>query len=64
MDNIWPYIGVALLAWAGWDLFAGYTVLHETIYRVDQPNLYWVGVGTWTMLALSCFTGYESSEDG
>ena len=64
MGNIWSYVGVALLAWVGWDLFAGYTFLHETIYRSDQPSFYWVGVGTWSLLALSCFTGSGSSEDG
>lgn len=60
MDNIWTYIGVLLLAWVGWDLYAGYTVLHETIYRDEQPTLYWTGVAAWLGLAISCFFDWSS----
>lgn len=64
MDNFWSYVGIALIAWVGWDLYAGYTLLHKTVYLAEQPGLYWAGIVTWSLLALSCFTGeWQSTED-
>ncbi len=59
MDNFWRVVGVLLLGWVGWDLYAGYTLLHEVIYRDAQPVLYWSGVGVWLLLAISCFFSWN-----
>jgi len=63
MDNLWTYIGVLLLAWVGWDLYAGYTLLHDVIYRAEQPALYWSGIAAWSALAISCFFGWGGEEE-
>lgn len=55
MKNFWRVIGVALLLWAAWDIYFGYTFLYETIYKAQQPTLYWSTVGAWIVLGLSCF---------
>lgn len=62
MTNFWKVIGVLLLIWVVYDLYAGYTILHEVIYREESPTLYWGGLGLWLVLAISCFYSWESED--
>ncbi|MGH1378946.1 MAG: hypothetical protein ACRBB3_09010 [Alphaproteobacteria bacterium] len=55
MNNIWTYVGVALLGWVGYDLYAGYTLLWDIIYRETDPVSYWIVLAIWFALAVSCF---------
>jgi len=55
MSNFWRVIGVGLLIWVAWDLYFGYTVLYDVIYKDQEPTLYWVSVTIWLGLGLSCF---------
>lgn len=64
MQAFWPVIGVALLVWVGYDIYAGYTVLTDVIFRATDPNLYWGVVSLWGGLGISCFFSWSgSSED-
>ena len=51
----WSVVGVLLLAWVAWDLYAGYTLAWDVIYRNASPAAYWVVVAIWTVLGISCF---------
>ncbi len=51
----WRLVGVVLIAWVVWDLYAGYTILYDVIYRDVDPLMYWIGVGLWAALGMSCF---------
>ncbi len=52
----WTYVlGIALLAWVAYDLFAGATWLHRPFYRADEPLVYWSVLLLWTLVAVSCF---------
>ena len=55
MDTFWKFVGVLLLGWVAWDLYYGYTYLHTIIYRDVDPTMYWVVLGTWAALGMSCF---------
>jgi len=60
MKRFWTLVGIALLAWVGWDLYAGYTLAWGLIYRAEAPVAYWSVLLVWLGLALSCFvTGRE-----
>lgn len=59
VTTIWTYIGIALLAWVGWDLYAGYTLVWDWVYRAENPALYWSAVAIWTVLAVSCFVPWR-----
>ena len=61
MNNIWKWIGGALLGWVAWDLYWGYTLLWDLIYREDNPTLYWSVVTAWFVLAVSCFFSGKDS---
>jgi len=52
--SIWTLVGIALLIWVGWDLFAGYTYLHRVVVRTEEPGLYWVTMAVWTIIAVWC----------
>ncbi|MGH0001891.1 hypothetical protein ACQU0X_17625 [Pseudovibrio ascidiaceicola] len=58
----WRIVGVVLLAWVAWDLYAGYTLLYDVIYRTADPLMYWIGIALWTALGLSCFFSSSSQE--
>lgn len=59
MVNFWRVVGVALLLWAAWDIYFGYTFLYEVIYREQEPVLFWSSVVIWAGLGLSCFYSSE-----
>ena len=59
MSTFWKIIGVLLLGWAAWDVYYGYTVLYETVYRSEEPVLYWTTVSAWALLGLSCFWSWN-----
>ncbi len=61
MVNIWRVIGVLLVAWVAWDLYAGYTLGWSKVERADNPILYWSLIAIWSSLAASCF--YSWGED-
>lgn len=60
MDNFWKVVGVLLFIWVAYDLYAGFTILYDVIYRDQQPGLYWITIGIWTVLAISCFFSWSS----
>lgn len=49
------FLGIALLLWVAWDLFAGSSWLHRRFERVSEPGAYWGTLGLWTAVAISCF---------
>lgn len=63
MSSFWSLVGVLLLAWVGWDLYAGYTILWDVVYREVEPTKYWMVLGGWTVLAISCFFSWSSEEE-
>ncbi len=63
MSNTWKYVGIALLAWVGWDLYAGYTLTWETVYRESDPVTYWVALSAWAGLAVSCFFSWGGNDE-
>ncbi len=63
MNNIWTYVGIALLVWVGYDLYAGYTLLWDVIYRDQDPASYWIVLGIWFALAVSCFVPWGRDDD-
>jgi len=63
MDSFWKVVGVLLLIWVAYDLYAGFTLLYDVIYREQQPAVYWTGIGLWTLLALSCFFSWSDEQE-
>lgn len=63
MTNIWTYVGIALFAWVGWDLYAGYTMTWEMVYRHEDPVTYWIALAVWTGLAVSCFFSWGDNDE-
>ncbi len=63
LNNIWTYVGIALLAWVAWDLYAGYTLVWNLVYRDQEPVLYWTFVTIWFALGVSCFFSWGEEED-
>lgn len=63
MDPFWKIVGVLLFAWVAYDLYAGFTILYDVIYRDQQPRLYWTTLGLWTLLAISCFYSWNEDSD-
>ena len=59
MTTFWRVIGVCLFIWVAWDLYAGYTLLYDVIYKAQDPTMYWVAILAWSGLALSCFFTQE-----
>lgn len=57
--NFWSFVGIALLAWVGYDLYAGYTVIWDVIYKDDDPTMYWTAVSIWALLGISCFFNWD-----
>lgn len=55
----WKIVGVFLIGWAGWDLYYGYTFLFDTVYRDQDPTLYWTAVSAWFLLGVSCFFSWK-----
>lgn len=63
MVVFWRIVGVALLAWVGWDLYFGYTLLNDVIYRDEEPTLYWTAVAIWFALGISCFFSWDNKKE-
>ena len=65
MNSIWTLVGIALLTWVGWDLYHGYTLATDFIYRAEEPVKYWIVLGVWFLLAISCFFswGKDASDE-
>lgn len=59
MRLFWSIIGILLLGWVIWDLYAGYTLIWTLVYRDEEPVLYWSAVSAWAALGLSCFFGWR-----
>lgn len=59
MNRFWQIVGVLLLGWAAWDIYAGYTLIWNIIYRDDDPVLYWIAVSAWSILGISCFFHWD-----
>ncbi|WP_156121669.1 hypothetical protein [Halocynthiibacter namhaensis] len=53
--TIWFFVGIALVIWVTWDLFAGHTYLWAPISRAENPWGYWATLGIWSLIAASCF---------
>ena len=62
MRSFWSIIGVLLLAWVAWDLYAGYTFLLDIVYKELEPTKYWVCIGAWALLGISCFFSWNNEE--
>ncbi len=58
----WYFVGVALLVWVGWDLYAGYTFIWDIVYRETNPVAYWIALVVWTGLGVSCFFSWGESD--
>ena len=62
LSNIWTYVGIGLLIWVGWDLYAGYTLAWDVIYRDDNPIAYWAIISVWAAIGVSCFFSSGGNE--
>lgn len=62
MFNLWKVVGVALVVWVAWDLYMGYTVAWDWIYRDESPTAYWSVLSLWAVLAVSCFFSWDESD--
>ncbi len=62
MTIFWRMVGILLLAWVGWDLYHGYTLLTDFIYRDQEPVKYWAVLGIWFILAVSCFFSWDGKK--
>ncbi|WKD51149.1 hypothetical protein [Microbulbifer spongiae] len=51
-DTIWQFIGVGLLIWVVFDLFAGHTWLRRKYVRSKEPLGYWIILMMWLLFAL------------
>lgn len=51
MNWEWAW-GILFLYWVIPDLFTGVTYFVEPIYKKEHPNLYWLIVISWILLAL------------
>ena len=47
--------GIMLLVWVAYDLYAGEVWLHRSFKRKVEPLGYWLTIGLWFLVALSCF---------
>ena len=59
---MWKIIGVLLLGWVAYDLYAGYTLIWDVVYRDEDPVTYWIALAVWFALAISCFFSWNSEE--
>ncbi|WP_169565732.1 hypothetical protein [Neptunomonas japonica] len=48
-------LGIALLLWVAWDLYAGSVWLHREYFRNQDPWSYWILILVWILVAVSCF---------
>lgn len=55
LSVIWPYIGVALFVWTGFDIIKGHTWLHRKVLRDEEPVLYWALIVLWLAVAVLMF---------
>ncbi|MCG8369260.1 MAG: hypothetical protein MJA32_01970 [Proteobacteria bacterium] len=60
MKVFWKVVGVLLLVWVAWDLYAGYTLLNKVVYRAQEPTLYWTAVAIRFGLGVSCFFSWKN----
>ncbi|HBR99322.1 MAG TPA: hypothetical protein DD979_18385 [Gammaproteobacteria bacterium] len=51
-ENLWQWVGVALVVWLAWDLYQGSTWIHRAVFRRQEPVLYWVLMAVWAMIAV------------
>ncbi|CAM3748596.1 hypothetical protein [Parendozoicomonas haliclonae] len=49
------WLGIALLVWVAWDLWAGSVWLHREFTRQYEPVAYWCLMLVWLGVAVSCF---------
>ena len=61
--TIWRVVGVLLLVWVAWDLYAGYTLAWNIIYRDTNPTAYWGVVVLWAALGVSCFSPWNREKE-
>jgi hypothetical protein len=55
VQELLKFAGVALLAWAAFDIYAGHTWLPRKIERAKEPALFWSVIGFWLCLAAVLF---------
>ena len=55
--GLWQVVGMLLFLWLGWDLYSGKTWLHRAIVRSEEPCLFWMSIGLWSIVALSVVVG-------
>ncbi|WP_172806818.1 hypothetical protein [Endozoicomonas arenosclerae] len=48
-------LGIVLLLWAAWDLYAGSVWLHREFRRDEEPGAYWSTLSLWVIVGISCF---------
>jgi len=63
MRRVWQVVGIIILAWAAWDLYAGYTFTWRIVDRSTSPVIYWAALGAWVFLGLSCFFSRSGSPE-
>ena len=49
--NIWLLVGIALIAWAVYEIYTGTTWLHRKVARKQEPLFYWILIVIWIILA-------------
>lgn len=51
--SIWFIIGIALIIWVVYDLFAGVTWTYRAVYKKYEPTLYWLVTLLWFTIAIA-----------
>ena len=49
--GIWQIVGIALVVWVLYDLFAGYTYSYRLVMREAEPWHFWITVLLWSAIA-------------
>lgn len=52
----WSYwLGFALILWLLYDLITGVAYIWQPYRRKEQPDMYWLTMVIWGLVAASCF---------
>ena len=49
--SAWQWVGVGLVVWVAYDLFAGYGYSYRLVHRAEEPVHYWLMIALWSLVA-------------
>lgn len=48
---MWKLVGIALVIWVAYDLWAGYTYSYRLVLADSEPLHYWLTLVLWAIIA-------------